>query len=101
MQKRNGRKQAGSASRATPKSRAEGAVRRLARVVDAALKDADAARTHAFDPEFKRGLGQDRRATCRASAPSSRRSRTASTPRTRTRRSRSRGLETVRDGGAL
>lgn len=64
MQKRSRdrAKQAGSKS-SSAKPRGEGRVRKIARVVDAALKDAEAARKHAFDPDFKRGLGKDRRST--------------------------------------
>ena len=66
MQKRS---RAGSRPKSDPKPRGaskprgEGTVRKLARVVDAAFKDADAARKSAFDPQFKRDLGKDRRAT--------------------------------------
>jgi hypothetical protein len=63
MQKRSGNRGKRSTSKAQGKPRGEGPVRKLARVVDAALKDADAARKNAFDPEFKRGLGADRRST--------------------------------------
>ena len=46
---------------ASSKPRGEGRARKIARVVDAALKDADAARKDAFDPRFRQGLGADRR----------------------------------------
>jgi hypothetical protein len=63
MQKQPKKAKPASGKRAPQAKRGEGRVRKLARVVDAALKDADAARKHAFDPEFKKELGKDRRST--------------------------------------
>jgi hypothetical protein len=65
MQKRNkgGTKPGRGKAKASEKRRSEGTVGRFARIVDAAMKDAEAARKSAFDPQFKRGLGQDRRST--------------------------------------
>ena len=63
MQKRSRQtaKQGGSTPRRASKPRGESALGKLARVVDAAMKDADAARKSAFDPQFKRELDKDRR----------------------------------------
>ncbi|TMD57730.1 MAG: hypothetical protein E6I87_14340 [Chloroflexi bacterium] len=65
MQKRSRQtaKQSGSKPRRATKPRGESTLGKLARVVDAAMKDADAARKSAFDPQFKRELGKDRRTT--------------------------------------
>ena len=43
--------------------RKESAVRRIARVVDAALADGQAARRQATDPEFRKAVAKDRRST--------------------------------------
>jgi hypothetical protein len=64
MQKRSrGKAKPEKKTAARGKARGEGRLRKLARTVDQALKDADAARKNAFDPEFKKGLGKDRRST--------------------------------------
>ena len=47
----------------TQKKKKDSAVRRIARAIDAAGRDADLARRSASDPEFRRGVREDRRAT--------------------------------------
>ena len=45
------------------KKKKESALRRIARAIDAAGRDADLARRSAHDPEFRRGVREDRRRT--------------------------------------
>ena len=48
----------------TEKKKKKGsALTRIARAIDAAGRDADVARRSASDPEFRRGVREDRRAT--------------------------------------
>ena len=47
----------------TQKKKKDSAVRRIAPAIDAAGRDADLARRSASDPEFRRGVREDRRAT--------------------------------------
>lgn len=46
-----------------PKNKRESAVGRMARVFDAAMKDADHARKHSSDPGFRKDVQRDRRGT--------------------------------------
>jgi len=47
----------------TQKKRKDTALGRIARAIDAAGRDADLARRSTSDPEFRRGIREDRRAT--------------------------------------
>jgi hypothetical protein len=48
---------------AKKKDKKANALRRIVRAIDAAGRDADLARRSASDPEFRRGVKSDRRAT--------------------------------------
>jgi hypothetical protein len=47
----------------TQKKKKDSALGRIARAIDAAGRDADLARRSTSDPEFRRGVREDRRAT--------------------------------------
>ena len=47
----------------TRKKKKDSALGRIARAIDAAGRDADLARRSASDPEFRRGIREDRRTT--------------------------------------
>ncbi len=47
----------------TRKKKKDSALGRIARAIDAAGRDADLARRSANDPEFRRGIREDRRRT--------------------------------------
>ena len=52
-----------TAKKKAKKDRGEHPVRRIARAIDAAGRDADLARRSASDPAFRRGVQADRRGT--------------------------------------
>jgi hypothetical protein len=52
-----------TAKKKPSKNKKESALGRIARAIDAAGRDADLARRHANDPQFRRGVQDDRRGT--------------------------------------
>jgi hypothetical protein len=52
-----------TAKKKPSKTKKESAIGRIARVIDAAGRDADLARRHANDPQFRRAVQNDRRET--------------------------------------
>ncbi len=52
-----------TAKKKPSKTKKESAIGRIARAIDAAGRDADLARRHANDPQFRRGVQDDRRET--------------------------------------
>ena len=52
-----------TAKKKPSKVKKESAIGRIARAIDAAGRDADLARRHANDPQFRKGVRDDRRET--------------------------------------